>query len=122
MPRSKTYNTLLRNGPTAAEIRLPDGRVYNIKELQNNISRRRNHNLRTGKTTDGQVEPNRSYLDVSFRARNIKYDLEDRLWQSLHTAEEIQQRYDIATVEQARGIKYKANNIIKHLRDTGAIE
>ena len=121
MPRQKTYNTLLRNGPTAAEIRLPDGRVYNIAELQNKISRRRNHDLRTGRSTDAPAIKNRSYLQVSFRANNIKYDLEDRLWQSENTAEAIQQRYGIATVEQARGIKYKANNIIKHLRATGVL-
>jgi hypothetical protein len=61
-------------------------------------------------------------LEVSFTANNIKYDLEDRIWQSEHTAAEIQQRYDIPTLNQARSIKYKAGNIIRHLQATGVLE
>ena len=121
MPRPRTYNTLLRNGPTANEIRLPDGRVYNTAELQNRISRRRNHNLRTGHVTARAPEQPPNSL-INFAACNIKYDLEDRVWQSEHTAEEIQQRYEIPTVRQAQSILYRARNIVQHLRDTGAIE
>jgi hypothetical protein len=58
---------------------------------------------------------------VNFTAPNIKYTVEERLWQSENSIEDIQARYDVPSFKQAKTIKYRANTIVNHLRRTGVL-
>lgn len=116
-------NNLQRHGPQLDSIKLPDGRTYSVTELLKSRGRSRTRNIRTGREYD-PLAP-RHYRqhqnDVDFSAPNVKYSLEDRLWQCEHTAEEIQDRYNILTLDKAKQIRYKALSIVNYLRTRGVV-
>ena len=98
------------------EIRLPDGRIFQISDLRGRRTRAVNYNLRTRQrnqqTPDLKKIP-RQFVETAAR-KPVKYTLEDRVWQSQATAEQLQERYGITT-EQAKQMRYQARYILEKL-------
>ena len=87
-------------------IRLPSGDQVAIKDIVNRLSNRQNHNLLTRQT-------------VAFRpranvAKSLKYSIEDRIWISQATVEEIAERYNY-TLKRAQNVKYTSRYIVEKL-------
>ena len=88
------------------ELRLPDGRRIPTHALMNRIADRVTINLLTRKLVKVKTQP--------VPTRPYKYTVEERIWQSQATAEEIAARYGI-TAKQARGMTYASRYIIEKL-------
>lgn len=87
------------------EIHLPDGRRFKVKLLTNNVKDKTNVNLRS----------KRAVKIPDYTAKQpYKYSLEERVWQSQATAEEIQERYAIS-LKTAQGIYYTSRYIVEKL-------
>ena len=88
------------------ELRLPDGRRVPTQTLTNRGADRVNINLLTRKQAPVKTQP--------VPARPYKYTIEERIWQSQASPEQIAERYGI-TVKQARGMTYSSRYIIEKL-------
>jgi hypothetical protein len=85
------------------ELRLPDGRRFPTQTLTNRVADRVTINLLTRKQTPVKTQP-----------RPYKYTIEERIWQSQASPEQIAERYGI-TVKQARDLTYSSRYIIEKL-------
>jgi hypothetical protein len=89
------------------EIRLPDGRTYELKTLLNKTKNRASHNLKSGRTIKSTT---RTHLPTT----PYKYSIEERVWQATNSPEAIQEKYNI-TLKQAQHIRYNARYIVDKL-------
>ena len=101
------------------EIRLPDGRIFQISDLVGRRTRGQNYNLRSERrvklarqTIDDKKIPKSLYQ--SWSRKPAKYQLEERVWQASATVEQIQERYSV-TAEQAKQMRYQARYILEKL-------
>ena len=101
------------------EIRLPDGRIFQISDLVGRRTRGQNYNLRTEKrvklarqTIDNKKIPKSLYQ--SWSRKPAKYQLEERIWQAQATVEELQAKYSL-TITQAQHMRYQARYILDKL-------
>lgn len=88
------------------ELRLPDGRRIPTHALMNRVANRVNINLQTRRQTQAKTQP--------VPTKPYKYTIEERIWQSQATADEIAERYGI-TAKQARGMTYASRYIVEKL-------
>jgi hypothetical protein len=96
------------------KIKLPDGRIIELKPLLKQVKNRANHNLKSKKTVKipNRIKNPDGYKEI----RNLKYSLEERKWQAAHSWEEISERYGL-TEKQAKALHWQAGTIIKTLQD-----
>ena len=100
-------------------IRLPDGRTFLISDLVGRRTRSQNYNLRSerrAKLAKHAIENRRipKSLYDTWSRKPAKYQLEERVWQSQATVEQLQERYGV-TPEQARQMRYQARYILERL-------
>ena len=101
---SRQYNTAFKSIiPTT--LRLPDGREIPTRTLKNKITNRTNINLLKKQV---KAIPDKKSTAAS------KYTIEERIWQSQATPEEIAERYGY-TIKRATGIKYSSRYIVDKL-------
>jgi len=80
--------------------------TYHTKDILNKIKNRASHDLRTKKTNKINI----------FNGR--KYTLEDRIWQSQATIEQLAEKYNIAPIK-AQHMRYQARYALQYLRENG---
>lgn len=101
------------------QIRLPDGRIFLIKDLVGKRTRSTNYNLRTErriKTAERVIKDNKipRSLYQAWATKMPKYQLAERVWQAQATTEELEAKYGITT-EQAKHLRYQARYIVERL-------
>lgn len=87
-------------------IRLPDGRTVATRDITNQLRNRKTINLQTQAVHRIPEKPKTQ--------RPRKYTIEERIWQSRATAEEIAERYGIS-LKTATSMTYTARYIIQRI-------
>ena len=87
-------------------IRLPDGRIVATGDITNQLRNRTTINLR--------IPPRERQQATGRPQRPRKYTIEERVWQSRASPEEIAKRYGIS-LKKALGMTYTARYIIERI-------
>jgi hypothetical protein len=99
-------------------IKLPDGITIPTTTIVNRVKNRSTINLRKKVIT---THIPKVYKKPEKYTHNLKYSLEERLWQHQAELSELEQKYTITT-KQATQLKWQAGNIVNYLKQQGILD
>ena len=103
--------------PLPDKLVLPDGRIVETRGLVNTVKNRATHNL-LKKRTYNQIP--KVYKQQERYTVNLKYSIEERIWQSKASLDDMEIKYNITT-KQATQLRWQATNIVKYLKEHDAL-